>query len=84
MFLPAGLLQEPFFSSAYPDARNYGSLGVVMGHELTHGFDDVGRCVWGGGRVVGGSVFACVHTTRMVCGNVCGGVLGYELREMAW
>jgi predicted metalloendopeptidase len=43
VFLPAGLLQKPFFSSSYPEARNYGSVGAVMGHELTHGFDDVGR-----------------------------------------
>lgn len=43
VFLPAGLLQRPFFSAAYPPARNYGSVGAVMGHELTHGFDNVGR-----------------------------------------
>jgi putative endopeptidase len=43
VFLPAGLLQEPFFSSSFPDARNYGSVGAVMAHELTHGFDNVGR-----------------------------------------
>ena len=43
VFLPAGLLQKPFFSSSYPEAPNYGSVGAVMGHELTHGFDDVGR-----------------------------------------
>jgi len=43
VFLPAGLLQEPFFAASYPDSRNYGSVGAVMAHELTHGFDNVGR-----------------------------------------
>jgi len=43
VFVPGGLLQEPFFSSSYPDARNYGSVGCVLAHEFTHGFDDVGR-----------------------------------------
>jgi len=43
IFVPGGLLQEPFFSSTFPSSRNYGSVGSVLGHEMTHGFDDVGR-----------------------------------------
>jgi putative endopeptidase len=40
---PAGILQPPFYSQNMDDAVNYGAIGVVIGHELTHGFDDQGR-----------------------------------------
>ncbi|XP_065811164.1 endothelin-converting enzyme 1 isoform X2 [Labrus bergylta] len=43
MVLPAGILQAPFYSRSWPKALNYGGIGVVMGHELTHAFDDQGR-----------------------------------------
>ena len=40
---PAGILQPPFFNKAADDAVNFGAVGMVIGHELTHGFDDQGR-----------------------------------------
>uniref|UniRef100_A0A8C7N3L8 Endothelin-converting enzyme 1 n=1 Tax=Oncorhynchus kisutch TaxID=8019 RepID=A0A8C7N3L8_ONCKI len=43
MVLPAGILQAPFYSRSWPKALNFGGIGVVMGHELTHAFDDQGR-----------------------------------------
>ncbi|MGB8509648.1 MAG: M13 family metallopeptidase [Pyrinomonadaceae bacterium] len=40
---PAGILQPPYFNPAADDAVNYGAIGAVIGHEMTHGFDDQGR-----------------------------------------
>lgn len=40
---PAGILQYPFFDMSADDAFNYGAIGAVIGHEMTHGFDDSGR-----------------------------------------
>ena len=40
---PAGILRPPFFSPLADDAVNYGAIGAVIGHEMTHGFDDSGR-----------------------------------------
>lgn len=40
---PAGILQAPYFNPYADDAENYGAIGVVIGHEMTHGFDDQGR-----------------------------------------
>jgi putative endopeptidase len=48
---PAGILQSPFFDPSATDAENYGHIGAVIGHELTHGFDDQGRQFDGNGNL---------------------------------
>lgn len=50
---PAGILQAPFFSLHHPKSLNYGAMGVVMGHELSHAFDDQGREYDGNGNMRG-------------------------------
>lgn len=51
MVFPAGILQPPFFDADRPMAMNFGGIGMVMGHELSHGFDDSGRKFDGEGRL---------------------------------
>lgn len=48
---PAGILQIPFYDAARDDAANYGGIGAVIGHELTHGFDDQGAKFDGDGNL---------------------------------
>ncbi len=48
---PAGILQPPFFDFTLDDAVNYGGIGAVIGHEITHGFDDQGRHYDGDGNL---------------------------------
>lgn len=51
MVFPAGILQRPFFNKDAPTAENYGAIGMVMAHELTHGYDDEGRKFDGKGQM---------------------------------
>ncbi len=51
MVFPAGILQPPFFDKAFAPSVNYGATGAVMGHELTHGFDDEGSQFDGSGNL---------------------------------
>ena len=49
---PAGILQSPLYDPNADDAENYGHVGAIVGHELTHGFDDQGRLFDGNGNLV--------------------------------
>ncbi len=51
MVFPAGILQPPFFDAYADPAVNYGAIGVVIGHEISHGFDDQGRKIDASGAV---------------------------------
>ena len=51
ILFPAGILQPPFFNPNADDAINYGGIGAVIGHEMTHGFDDQGRRYDGEGNL---------------------------------
>eukprot|EP01130_Rhizamoeba_saxonica_P003888 TRINITY_DN160_c0_g3_i1.p1 TRINITY_DN160_c0_g3~~TRINITY_DN160_c0_g3_i1.p1 ORF type:complete len:668 (+),score=195.81 TRINITY_DN160_c0_g3_i1:46-2049(+) len=52
MVFPAGILQSTFFNVSYPTSMNYGGIGMVMGHELSHGFDNQGRDYNGEGVLI--------------------------------
>ncbi|ETV69183.1 hypothetical protein H257_15012 [Aphanomyces astaci] len=51
IMLPAGILQKPFFDAQFDAAQNFGAIGMVIGHEITHGFDNDGRRYDGDGNL---------------------------------
>eukprot|EP01112_Ceratiomyxa_fruticulosa_P003327 TRINITY_DN1369_c0_g1_i3.p1 TRINITY_DN1369_c0_g1~~TRINITY_DN1369_c0_g1_i3.p1 ORF type:complete len:489 (+),score=90.78 TRINITY_DN1369_c0_g1_i3:549-2015(+) len=51
MVFPAGILQSPYFNASFPKSMIYGGAGVIMGHELTHGFDNSGKDYNGNGKL---------------------------------
>ncbi|RHZ20304.1 hypothetical protein DYB26_012214, partial [Aphanomyces astaci] len=51
IMLPAGILQKPFFDAQFDAAQNFGAIGMVIGHEITHGFDNTGRYYDGDGKL---------------------------------
>lgn len=46
LVFPAGILQPPYFKADYPKVVNYGGMGSVIGHEITHGFDNDGELMF--------------------------------------
>ena len=53
LYFPAGILQRVFYNSKVPDYMNFAGIGVVIGHELTHGFDNMGRHLnWKGTPII--------------------------------
>jgi len=69
MVFPAGILQPPLYHPEYPDGFNYGAIGMIIGHEITHGFDDQGRHMGANGNMNNwwGDVTASNFAERTKC-----------------
>ena len=64
-----GILQPPLYHPEYPDGFNYGAIGMIIGHEITHGFDDQGRHMGANGNMNNwwGEVTASNFAERTKC-----------------
>ena len=78
---PAGILQPPFFDAKADDAVNYGGIGAVIGHEMTHGFDDQGRQFAADGNLTDWWTPASAEKFKVRAGGVVKQFAGYTVLD---
>jgi len=81
---PAAILQPPFFDSAADDAFNYGAIGAVIGHEMTHGYDDQGSRFGPSGNFENWWSDADARSFKALTGKLVAQFNGYEAAPGAW
>ncbi|KAF0749430.1 hypothetical protein AaE_007053, partial [Aphanomyces astaci] len=76
IILPVGILQKPFFDAQFDATQNFGAIGMVIGHEITHGFDNSGRYYDGDGKLKQWDQYDNVVVKSEVTDTVLGKVSG--------